>query len=151
MRSSLLALCSLLFALSFTGCTSVPTAPTDKQTVIANAVEDALSLGLVPVLVKNPDYVPVARSIAAALATFTGDTLEAVQVESFLGKTSMAPEDAATVAALINGAWDTYSRRYAQQVNAQVRPDVKIFLAAVSNGITRALAALPARPAAAQE
>jgi hypothetical protein len=143
MRSSLLALCSLLFALSFTGCTSVPTAPTDRQTTIANAVEDTLSLGLVPVLVKNSDYVPAARSIAAALATFTGDTLEAVQVEAFLARSSLAPEDAATIAALVNAAWDTYSRRYAQQVNAKVRPDVKLFLGAVSNGITRALAALP--------
>lgn len=132
------ALCALV-----SGCTTAPVTPTDKQTVIANAVEDTLSIGLVPVLTKNPDYIPVAKSIAAALGTFGGDTLASADVEAFLARTSLAPEDARTIAALVNAAWDTYTRRYAQQVNASVRPDVKLFLAAVSNGITRALAALP--------
>ena len=132
------ALCALV-----SGCTTAPVTPTDKQTVIANAVEDTLSIGLVPVLTKNPDYIPVAKSIAAALGTFGGDTLASADVEAFLARTSLAPEDARTIAALVNAAWDTYTRRYAQQVNASVRPDVKLFLAAVGNGINRALAALP--------
>lgn len=137
--------CFVCFVVTLlSGCTSVPTSPTDKQTVIANAVEDTLSVGLVPVLTKNPDYIPVAKSISAALGTFGGDTLASAEIEAFLARTSLAPEDARTITALVNAAWDTYTRRYAQQVNASVRPDVKLFLAAVSNGITRALAALPA-------
>lgn len=143
---SLLALSLQLSALSlFVGCASGPSpaAPSDRQAVIANAVEDTLSIGLVPVLVKNPDYIPVARGIAVALGTFSGDTLASADVEAFLVKTTLAPEDARTIAALVNAAWDTYTRRYAQQVNAGVRPDVKLFLGAVSSGIARALAALP--------
>jgi hypothetical protein len=134
-----------LAALFATGCVSgtTPAAPTDKQTVIANAVEDTLSIGLVPVLVKNPDYIPVARSVAVALGAFDGAVLTPADVDAFLAKTALAPEDARTIAALVNASWDTYARRYAQQVNAKVRPDVKLFLGAVSSGITRALAALP--------
>jgi len=136
---------ALAAALMLAGCVSStsPTAPSDKQAVIANAVEDTLSIGLVPVLVKNPDYIPVARSIAVALGAFDGAALTPADVDAFLAKTSLAPEDARTIAALVNASWDTYARRYAQQVNANVRPDVKLFLAAVANGITRALAALP--------
>lgn len=144
MKIRSLLICVALCAL-FAGCASTPSTGTvtDKQTVIANAVEDTLSLGLVPVLVKNPDYVPVARSVAVALAAFDGATLTPADVEAFLAGTDLAPEDARTIAALVNAAWDTYARRYAQQVNATVRPDVKLFLGAVGNGITRALAALP--------
>lgn len=141
-------LCLLSSVLCFSGCASAPNtgAVTDRQVTIAAAVEDTLSLGLVPVLVKNPDYVPVARSIAAALAVADGATLTPGDVEAFLAGTSLAPEDARTIAALVNAAWDTYSRRYAQQVGASIRPDVKLFLGAVSNGLTRALAALPQEP-----
>lgn len=144
-RPSLVLAAALLCAASlFTGCASSTTVDvTPKQTVIANAVEDTLSIGLVPVLTKNPDYVPIAASVAAALGTFTGETLASADVEAFLAKTKLAPEDARTIAALVNAAWDTYARRYSQQVSATVRPDVKLFLAAVSNGITRAIAALP--------
>lgn len=145
-RSSLVLAAALLCAASlFTaGCASSTTVEvTPKQTVIANAVEDTLSIGLVPVLTKNPDYVPIAASVAAALGSFTGETLASADVEAFLAKTKLAPEDARTIAALVNAAWDTYARRYSQQVSANVRPDVKLFLAAVSNGITRAITALP--------
>lgn len=137
-------LCALCVT-AFTGCVSSSSAVSvsDRQLTIANAVEDTLSVGLVPVLTKNPDYIPVAQSIAAALGTFGGGTLASADVEAFLARTSLAPEDARTIAALVNAAWDTYTRRYAQQVSSSVRPDVKLFLAAVSNGITRALAALP--------
>jgi hypothetical protein len=144
-RTRILILATSLLA--FAGCSSAPVAPTDKQTVIANAVEDTLSIGLVPVLVKNPDYVPVARSVAVTLGAFDGAVLTPADVDAFLAKTSLAPEDARTIAALVNASWDTYARRYAQQVNASVRPDVKLFLAAVANGITRALAALPQKTA----
>jgi hypothetical protein len=136
----LTALCAFV-----SGCatTTTSTAPTDKQTVIANAVEDTLSIGLVPVLTKNPDYVPVARSLAVALASFSGETLALSDIEAALAKTKLAPDDARTVAALINAAWDTYARRYAQQVSASVRPDVKLFLGAVESGINRAISSLP--------
>lgn len=136
-------------SLLLSGCaSSSTTAPTDKQQLVANAVEDTLSVGLVPVLTKNPDYITVANGIAAALGTFTGDTLSSANVEAFLAHTALAPEDARTIAALVNAAWDTYTRRYAQQVNSSVRPDVKLFLGAVSNGIKRAVAALPPQPVA---
>ena len=138
-------LMALLFfsAAIFVACTTSPVDPTYKQTTIANAVEDTLSVGLVPVLAKNPDYIPVAKSVAVALGSFGGETLASADIEAFVAKTNLAPEDARTVAALINAAWDTYCRRYAQQVNASVRPDVKLFLASVAAGIHRALAALP--------
>lgn len=140
----------LLNALCFfvAGCvsnSSPATDPSSQQQLVANAVEDTLSVGLVPVLAKNRDYVPIAQSVAAALGTFSGDTLTAADVSAFLAKTNLAPEDATTIAALVNAAWDTYTRRYAQQVNASVRPDVKLFLVAVSNGINRAIAALPSK------
>jgi len=137
--------------LFFAGCvssTATAPAPSDRQQLVANAVEDTLSVGLVPVLAKNRDYVAIAQSIAAALGTFSGDTLTAADVSAFLGKTNLAPEDATTIAALVNAAWDTYTRRYAQQVSANVRPDVKLFLGAVSSGIKRAIAALPPAVAA---
>lgn len=133
-----------LFALiCVAGCTSVPVDPTPKQTVIANAVEDALALGLVPVLTKNPEYVPSAAAVAAALGSFTGDTITPGDVEAVLSKTNIGAEDARMIAALVNAAWDTYSLRYSQQVNASVRPDVKLFLTAASNGIRRAIAVVP--------
>lgn len=130
-----------LFA--FPACTSVPVDPTPKQQTLANAIEDTLALGLVPVLTKNPSYIPAAASIAGALGTFVGDTISPADVDAILGKTAIAPDDAKLVAALVNAAWDTYSLRYAQQVNASVRPDVKLFLSAADNGIRRAIAAVP--------
>ncbi|MBI3885911.1 MAG: hypothetical protein HY302_09320 [Opitutae bacterium] len=150
MKTRPLLILSLAALALFAGCTTAPVAATDRQTMIANAVEDTLSIGLVPVLAKNPDYAPVARGIAAALASFDGATLAPADVAAFLAKTTLAPEDSRTIAALVNAAWDTYARRYSQQVNASVRPDVKLFLAAVANGITRALAALPATPASSE-
>jgi hypothetical protein len=125
------------------GCTSVPVDPTPKQQVVANAVEDTLSIGLVPIFTKNKSYIPAAQSVAVALGTFAGETITPADVDAFLVKTGIAKEDSEVVAGLVNAAWDTYSRRYAQQVNGSVRPDVKLFLAAVSNGINRAIAAVP--------
>lgn len=153
MKTRLIIALTALFASAFVaGCSSTPqrapapdSAPApERQAAIANAVEDTLSLGLVPVLVKNPDYIVIARGVAVALAAFDGATLSPSDVEAFLAGTSLPPEDARTITALVNAAWDTYARRYAQQVNASVRPDVKLFLGAVGNGINRALDALPA-------
>ena len=59
----LLFACALLTQFAFfglTGCTSIPTAPTSNQQLAANAVEDVLSVGLVPVLTKNASYIPAA-------------------------------------------------------------------------------------------
>lgn len=140
---SVAALCLLFSVLCFSACTTAPTAPTDKQTVIANAVEDTLSIGLVPVLTKNPSYIPAARGIAAALGSFGGDTLTPADVDAFLAKTALTPDDARVVAGIVNAAWSTYAKRYAQQVNSSVRPDVKLFLGAVANGINAAIAATP--------
>ena len=140
MKNTILLLCAV-FALS--ACTTVPVDPTTKQQTIANAVEDALAIGLVPVLTKNKGYVPAAAALATTLATFTGDTITPADVSAVIGKTSLGADDAKLVAGLVNAAWDTYSLRYSQQVNASVRPDVKLFLSAVSNGMRRAINAVP--------
>lgn len=133
----------LLLALLVAGCTSVPTDPTLKQQVVANAVEDVLSVGLVPVLTKNPSYLGEARTVAALLGTFSGTTLTAADVETFLARTILTPTDRQTIAGLFNAAWATYQKRYAEQVGASLRPDVKLFLGAVSRGILNAVAAVP--------
>jgi hypothetical protein len=134
----LAALCAL-----FSGCTTAPVSPTSRQQFAANAVEDTISVGLVPVLVKNPSYVPAAQAVAAALGTFSGATLTAEDVHAFLARTPLATDDAKTVEALVNAAWLTFHRRYAAQVDASLRPDVKLFLGAVSSGILNAIAAVP--------
>lgn len=135
----IVALCAIFLS----ACSSVPVDPTPKQQVVANAVEDTLSIGLVPVLTKNRSYIPAASAIAVSLGSFSGSTIAPADVDAFLAKTGIQPEDAAIIAGLVNAAWDTYSRRYATQVNASVRPDVKLFLSAVSNGINRAISAVP--------
>lgn len=144
------ALCaSLLLMLGiagFSGCVSggVPAPqPTATQQTIADAIEDTLAVGLVPVLTKNASYLPAAQAVATALATFEGATITPADVDAVLAHTALAPEDARTVAGLVNAAWGTYSKRYAQQVGASVRPDVKLFLTAISNGINAAIAATP--------
>ena len=130
-----------LFAIA---CTTAPAvAPSAVQIQIANAVEDALSVGLVPVLTKNQSYLPAAQGLAAALGTFSGDTLTPADVDAVLAKANIAPQDAAVVAGIVNAAWATYQRRYAQQVSATMRPDVKLFLNAVVVGIQNAIAAIP--------
>ncbi|SRR5258708_1901088 len=143
-RFALIALS--VVSLFLAGCvsSSAPVPVTPKQEVIANAVEDALSIGLVPVLSKNPSYIGAAESIAIALGSFNGDTLTPVDVQAFLDKTPLTPQDAQTVAGIVNAAWATYSKRYAQQINATLRPDVKLFLGAVANGIHAAVNAVNA-------
>jgi len=133
----------VLVLLVLAGCTSAPVEPTSNQQLVANAVEDVISVGLVPVLTKNASYIGAAEAVAAGLGSFSGDTLTADDVQAFLGKTSLSEQDAKTVAGLINAAWATYQKRYAQQVSASVRPDVKLFLTAVANGIHEAVAAVP--------
>jgi hypothetical protein len=142
-------LLSVLFAvllpLAFVACAGgpAPVTVTTQQQQIAAAVEDALSIGLVPVFTRNPSYREAAQGIAAALGTFNGATITPDDVNAVLAKTGIAAQDAQVVAGLVNAAWATYQRRYAQQVGASVRPDVKLFLAAVSAGITNAVAATP--------
>ena len=127
-----------------TGCvsTNAPT-PTATQQLVANAVEDAISLGLVPVLTKNPSYIGAANTIALGLGSFAGDTITPADVIAFLAKTSLTEADQRTVAGVVNAAWGIYVKRYAAQAGAATRPDVKLFLAAVSNGIKSAVAATP--------
>lgn len=147
-RSRLFYLASLvaIAALATTGCVSSSSAdepPLPKHEVLANAVEDTLAIGLVPVLVNNPEYVPVAQGISVALGAGTAGSMTTADIQAFLLKAGVADTDAATVSALVNATWDTYSRRYASEVGASVRPDVKLFLSAVANGISRAVAAIP--------
>lgn len=140
-------LLAALCAFALVGCISqtTPVAPTSTQQTVANAVEDALAIGLVPVLTKNASYIGAARTVAAGLGSFSGDTITPADVNAFLAKVpSLDPQDAKVIAGVVNAAWATYAKRYATQVNASVRPDVKLFLAAVAEGITRAIAAVPA-------
>ena len=145
--NTLVSLATLLAVLTFLwlvcGCTTTPTAPTDRQVAVANAVEDVISVGLVPVLAKNPRYVPEARAVAAAFSLSKVTAVTASDVEAFLSTTTLAPEDSRIVAGLVLSSWDIYQRRYAQQVSASVRPDVGLFLQAVAAGIERAIAATP--------
>lgn len=127
------------------GCvsTQAPTGPTATQELIANAVEDAVSIGLVPVFTKNPSYLSAANTVALGLGTFAGDTITPDDVSAFLAKTTLKPEDQRIVAGVVNAAWRVFTKRYAQKVGASTRPDVKLFLSAVSSGIKSAVAATP--------
>lgn len=137
-------LAGLLIGSMIAACTSSPVAdPTPRQQIIAGAVEDILAVGLVPVFAKNPAYVPEARAISTALAVSTATTLAPDDIAAALAKTSLKPEDARVVAGVVAAAWETYQRRYAEQVSKSLRPDVKLFLAAVAAGIDRAIAATP--------
>lgn len=134
---------SVLLILAIAGCTTAPVAPTTQQQIVANAVEDVISIGLVPVLTKNSSYIPAAKAVAAALGTFQGATITPENVNAVLDMAGFTPADARTVAGIVNAAWTTYQKRYAQQVSTTVRPDVKLFLAAVSAGIVNAIVATP--------
>lgn len=127
------------------GCTSIPSDPTPKQQFIANAIEDTLSVGLVPVLSKNPTYLTEAKTVAAILSSFEGSDLSPEAIDAFVGRLKLAPEDVRAVTGLINAAWATYQKRYAEQIGKALRPDVKLFLGAVSRGITNAIAAVPVK------
>lgn len=136
----------ILMLLTFlVGCVSTgpAPAPTSTQQTIANAVEDAVSIGLVPVLTKNPSYSAAAQTVALALGSFAGDTITPADVAAFLAKTPLTMDDQRAVAGIVNASWQVFTKRYAAQVGAATRPDVKLFLAAVSNGIKSAVAATP--------
>jgi hypothetical protein len=142
---ALLFLFSIAFS-AFGGCATLtnPGAVTSTQQTVANAVEDAISIGLVPVLTKNPSYIGAAQTVAAGLGAFSGSTITPADVNAFLAKVpQITPADARVIAGIVNAAWATYSKRYAQQVGANVRPDVKLFLDAVASGIGAAIAATP--------
>jgi len=142
--SLLVCALGLSIALLAASCTSAPvTDPTPRQEMIANAVEDILAVGLVPVLAKNPAYVAEVRVAAALLGSFNGATITPADVDSFLSRLKVTPEDARAIAGVVNAAWDVYVRRYSQQLGTALRPDVKLFLVAAANGIERAIAAVP--------
>lgn len=142
---SILAAAVVALSCSFFGCTTAqPQAPTDSQQMIANAVEDTIAIGLVPVLTKNPGYLAAAAGVANALGSFTGTTLTPEDIAQFLAKTRLTEDDQRVVAGIVSAAWSTYEKRYAQRVSSVVRPDVKLFLAAVASGIHSAVAATPA-------
>ena len=136
----------ILFALTcLVGCVTTPSpvAPTTTQQLVANAVEDAIAVGLVPVFTKNPSYLAAANTVALGLGSFAGDTLTPADVSAFLAKTSLTEDDQRIVAGVVTASWQIYAKRYSQQVSTATRPDVKLFLAAVSNGIKAAAAATP--------
>lgn len=137
-------LLSAVFLL-LTACTTptAPAVPTERAQLIAAAVEDVLAIGLVPVLVKNPAYAAEARLAATLINSATAATLTPAGLEATVARLRLAPEDARALSGLLAAAWDTYQRRYAAQVGASLRPDVRLFLGAVSAGIDRAIAATP--------
>jgi len=138
-------LASLMLLVLLAGCVSSPGTGTvtPAQQTIANAVEDLLTVGLVPVFTKNPSYLAAANTVALSLGTFAGDTITPADVDAFLSKTPMTDADKKAVAGVVNAAWQVFTKRYAQQVGAGTRPDVKLFLSAVSEGIKNAVAATP--------
>ncbi len=136
--------CALILVLAGCVSTGPAPAPTSVQQIIANAVEDAVSIGLVPVLTKNPSYAAAAQTVALALGTFAGDTVTPADVTAFLAKTPLTLEDQRVVAGIVNASWQVFVKRYVAQVGTATRPDVKLFLAAVSSGIKSAVAATPA-------
>lgn len=138
-------------ALVFSGCVSTPGTGvvTSKQQQIADIAEDTLAIGLVPVLTNNQSYLEAAKGIAVVAATFTGDSLTPESVYAVLTKFNVTDADARIVAGIVNAAWESYTKRYQAEVGASIRPDVKVFLKAVSNGIARAVASVPAGKAAA--
>ena len=133
----------ILATLVLAGCTTVPISVTPRQELVAAAVEDALAVGLVLVFAKNPAYVEEGRAVVALLSVSTAVTITPDSVAAILARTKIAPDDARIIASVVSSAWDTYQRRYAVQVGASVRPDVKLFLASVAQGIERAIAAVP--------
>lgn len=133
----------------FSGCSTAtsPGTVTPSQQLVANDVEDLISIGLVPVLTRNPSYIAAARTVAASLGTFSGDVVTPDDVSAVLAKVpQLSDADRQTIAGVVNAAWTVYVKRHSQQVNANIRPDVKLFLSAVSNGIIAAAAAVPPRP-----
>lgn len=131
------------FALAACATTASPGTVTVSQQTWANATEDAIAIGLVPVFTRNPNYVASASAVAQALGSFGGTTLAPADVDAFIGKTTLSPADAKVVAGIVNAAWGVYVRRYQQGAAAAVRPDVTLFLNAVANGIMAAAAAVP--------
>jgi hypothetical protein len=127
----------------FVGCTSAPSPATTTQQMIAQGVDDALAIGLVPVFVKNASYIPAASAIADALGAISGDqftpddtagVIDAAKRKGY----AFAPEDERMIAATINAAWSRFAKNYQQQIGAGVRPDVKLFAGAVADGIRSA-------------
>lgn len=150
-RNLVFALAAALLALAFTGCvsnTAPAVEPTSSQQLAASAVEDGLTVFLAPVLANNPDYVLAAQAVADGLATFSGTTLTAGDVTGILDaagrKTSrLTPEMKQQLAAEINVLWGIYVRKYQKIADGNIRPDVKLFLGAIANGINAAVAAQP--------
>jgi hypothetical protein len=141
-------LLTLLALLALTGCTTAPVDPTSSQQLAAGAVEDVITLALTPVLAKNPDYLPGIQAVANSLATFSGATLSPADTNGMLllaAKSSpiLTPDLQKQIAAEINAAWGIYAKKYQVIANGSIRPDVKLFVAAVANGINAAIAAQP--------
>lgn len=147
MKTRIIALyLSALCALLVSGCvtSSNPGAVTSTQQTVADIAETTVSIGLVPVFVKNPSYIPAAQTVAAALASVTGDSITPEGVDAFLAKVpQLSPADRQTIAGVVNAAWTAYAKRYQTQVNANTRPDVKLFLTAIANGVVTAAASVP--------
>jgi hypothetical protein len=135
----------LSFVLALSGCVSTPNtgAVTTTQQRIADIAEDTLAIGLVPVLTNNPGYLDAAKGIAVVTATFTGDTLTPEAMLEVLLRFGVADVDARIVSGIVFAAWESYVKRYQAELGTSIRPDVKVFLKSVSNGIQRAAASVP--------
>lgn len=132
------------FTFSFVaGCTTVPVPVTSGQQLAAQSVDDALSVVLVPVLVKNSTYIPAAAAVADALGAVSGDQFTPADTDGVLSAAkrkgyAFSADDERMIRATINAAWDRYAKNYQTTIGAGVRPDVKLFASAAADGIRSA-------------
>ncbi len=145
MIKPLLLLSAAFCALAFVGCTTTPMPVTSQQQLIANGVDDAISIGLVPVLVKNANYIGAANALADALGAFSGATFTSADTDAMIAAAkakgyAFSPTDEKAVVATINAAWARYAKNYQSMANNAIRPDVKLFIGAVADGIHNAAA-----------
>jgi hypothetical protein len=138
----------LFFSLFAVGCVSTGVVPANDPTsqklvIAASITEDTLAMLLPPVLSKNPGYIDAAKGIAAACAAFTGDAITVDSVVAVLVKSGVSDADSKLVAGIVIAAWESYDKHYKDALGVAVRPDVKLFLQAVSRGVERAVTYVP--------
>ena len=138
----------LCLSLTFAGCVSTGVTPTpdatsQKLVIAASLTEDTIAMLLPPVLSKNPGYIDAAKGISAACAAFSGEAITVDSVVAVLIKSGVSDADSKLVAGIVIAAWESYDKHYKEALGVSVRPDVKLFLKAVSRGVDRAITYVP--------
>ena len=142
---SVLVLC---LSLAFSGCVTNGVAPvtdttSQKLVIAASITEDTIAMLLPPILSKNPGYIDAAKGISAACSAFSGEAITVDSVIVVLVKSGVSEADSKLVAGVVIAAWESYDRHYKEALGVSVRPDVKLFLKAVSRGVDRAVTYVP--------